>query len=69
MYHVSRQSFLYLKSFYIGELSPEDLSILQLNARGGTKTSEGFLRSLRSYTEQWRVKIDENVKDAVHLSL
>ena len=69
MYHVSRQSFLYLKSFYIGELSSEDLSSLQMNARGDNTTSEGFLRSLRTYTEQWRVKIDDTVRDAVHLSL
>jgi len=66
MYHVSRQSFLYLKSFYIGELLPADLSNLPKN---DIIASEGFLHSLRTYTDQWRVKVQEKVDENIHKSL
>jgi len=66
MYHVSKQSFLYLKSFYIGELNPADLSQLRGNE---IQTSEGFLQSLRSYTDQWRVEVKEHMGDQIHKSL
>jgi len=66
MYHISRQSFLYLKSFYIGELNPADISEL---SRSDVKASEGFLLSLRSYTDQWRVQIKEIVGNKIHKSL
>jgi cytochrome b involved in lipid metabolism len=66
MYHVSRQSFLYLKSFYIGELNPADLVQLKGNE---SVASVGFLHSLRSYTDQWRVEIEEHVGDHIHKSL
>jgi len=74
MYHVSRQSFLYLKSFYIGELNPADLVQLKAKANEGNGNdvmapSEGFLHSLRSYTDQWRVEIEELVGDQIHKSL
>jgi cytochrome b involved in lipid metabolism len=68
MYHVSRQSFLYLKSFYIGELAPEDLTKLRSSAEG-VEASEGFLHSLRSYTTEWRAQISETQGDKVHKSL
>ena len=58
MYHVSRQSFLYLKSFYIGELHPDDLKTLKSSAEGA-KVSSAFLESLRSFTAPWRLQIDE----------
>eukprot|EP00978_Attheya_sp_CCMP212_P013413 scaffold33712_cov57-Attheya_sp.AAC.4 len=67
MYHVSRQSFLYLKSFYIGELSPEDHAALSSSAEG-VSASDAFLQSLRSYTSEWRVKISENVSVEIHKS-
>jgi cytochrome b involved in lipid metabolism len=67
MYHVSRQSFLYLKSFYIGELSPEDHAALSSSAEG-VSASDAFLQSLRSYTSEWRVKILENVSVEIHKS-
>jgi len=66
MYHVSRQSFLYLKSFYIGELNPADVVQLRGNV---TKASEGFLQSLRSYTDQWRVEVEEHIGEQIHKSL
>lgn len=68
MYHVSRQSFLYLKSFYIGELSSED--ILKLKSSGeGVTASAGFLQSIRSFTSKWRVRVDEQVSKKIHKSL
>ena len=68
MYHVSRQSFLYLKSFYIGELAPEDAATLRSSA-SGVEASQGFLDALRSYTREWRVQIKENQGERVHKSL
>ena len=56
MYHVSRQSFLYLKSFYIGELAPEDAATLRSSTKG-VEASQGFIDALRSYTREWRVQI------------
>lgn len=56
IYHVSRQSFLYLKEFYIGELAKEDLKILPFptNCPCGTHASTAFLEQLRRYTT-WRL--------------
>mmetsp|Transcript_40451 Transcript_40451/g.47333 ORF Transcript_40451/g.47333 Transcript_40451/m.47333 type:complete len:640 (-) Transcript_40451:140-2059(-) len=59
MYHVSRQSFLYLESFYIGELDPNDFRILQENHCDGVSASEGFLEELRSYTKEWRINVQK----------
>lgn len=64
MYHISSASFLYLKSFYIGELHPST----QLK-KSDIKPSDGFMQSLRSYTDQWRVKVDEKVGETIHKSL
>ena len=66
MYHVSRQSFLYLKSFYIGELNPADIVQLRGNH---IEASEGFLLSLRSFTDQWRVNVEEHIDGKIHKSL
>lgn len=68
MYHVSRQSFLYLKSFYIGELAPEDAATLRSSTKG-VEASQGFIDALRSYTREWRVQIKENQGERVHKSL
>lgn len=48
VYHASRQSFAYLKEFYIGELHPSDIAIL-----GGEAASETFLKHLALVTP-WR---------------
>jgi cytochrome b involved in lipid metabolism len=66
MYHVSKQSFLYLKQFYIGELAPSDVTKLKGH---DIKASDGFLQSLRRYTEEWRVKVKEGEDTKVHKSL
>jgi cytochrome b involved in lipid metabolism len=66
MYHVSKQSFLYLKQFYIGELAPSDVTKLKGH---DIKASDGFLQSLRGYTEEWRIKLQEGEDTKVHKSL
>uniref|UniRef100_A0A7S2S150 Cytochrome b5 heme-binding domain-containing protein n=1 Tax=Rhizochromulina marina TaxID=1034831 RepID=A0A7S2S150_9STRA len=56
IYHVSRQSFLYLKEFYIGELRTEDLARVP---SGAGEPSPGFLEQLRLFTN-WRLKFDSS---------
>lgn len=67
MYHVSRHSFLYLKSFYIGEIDPCDLSGLR-NSADGVSASSAFLESLRKYTCAWRVTIQDDTSELLHKS-
>jgi cytochrome b involved in lipid metabolism len=62
IYHVSRQSFLYLKEFYIGELREDDLAIVP-KSRG--VPSAGFLEQLKAHTP-WRLDFVNN--PAVHKS-
>lgn len=62
-YHVSRQSFLYLREFYIGELSPEDrLRVPPPNEqqrRGLTvQASAAFLEQLKRATP-WRLRPED----------
>lgn len=49
MYHASRESFLYLQEFYIGELVPADKPHVPLG--GKQPASEDFMVQLREYTE------------------
>ncbi|CAI5746387.1 unnamed protein product [Peronospora destructor] len=56
IYHASRQSFRYLKQFYIGELSEFDLAIMP---RSTGQPSETFLEELQQYTT-WRIKPQEH---------
>eukprot|EP01038_Epipyxis_sp_PR26KG_P009354 gene9354-12604_t len=60
IYHASRQSFLYLKEFYIGELAIEDRDNVPLpannNSNNGGKASEAFMEQLRNITS-WRLDI------------
>jgi hypothetical protein len=67
MYHVSRQSFLYLKQFYIGELDPDDRISLK-SSSDGVSASDGFLQLLRKYTVGWRIRIDNHDVSHVHKS-
>ncbi|CAH0473966.1 unnamed protein product [Peronospora belbahrii] len=55
-YHASRQSFRYLKQFYIGELSEFDLAEMP---RPMQLPSEAFLQELQQYTK-WRMKPQEH---------
>jgi hypothetical protein len=70
MYHVSRQSFLYLKQFYIGELSPQDRAVLKEQSTNGVLASTAFLQSLRQYTSPWRVTTisEDSVANEAHKS-
>lgn len=58
IYHASRQSFLYLKEFYIGELAEEDIAPLPDKCPAGTTASDAFLEQLRRLTP-WRLKKEE----------
>jgi len=71
IYHASRQSFLYLKEFYIGELAQEDMSLVPHPTayRGSEQPSAGFVEQLRRVTP-WRLKQEDLVTydDRVHKS-
>mmetsp|Transcript_6376 Transcript_6376/g.6593 ORF Transcript_6376/g.6593 Transcript_6376/m.6593 type:complete len:144 (-) Transcript_6376:43-474(-) len=66
IYHASRQSFLYLKEFYIGELAQEDLALVpcpkddrctRQDATGQQSNEEGGARHLKpssAFIEQLR---------------
>jgi len=56
IYHASRQSFRYLKQFYIGELSEFDLAVMPKSAQ---QPSEAFIHELQQYTT-WRIKPQEH---------
>ena len=58
IYHASRQSFLYLKEFYIGELQSEDID--QVPKPGGDPSS-AFIDQLRTHTP-WRLDLKDQVK-------
>lgn len=45
IYHASRQSFLYLKEFYIGELAQDDLERVPLPP-GEAKPSDAFMEQV-----------------------
>lgn len=52
IYHSSRQSFRYLKQFYIGEIAKHDLDLIPPSATG--KVSDAFLETFDEYTK-WRI--------------
>lgn len=52
LYHASRESFLYLRDFYRGELHPEE-SVPQPQE----PPSSDFLAQLREFTEAWRLPV------------
>lgn len=67
IYHASRQSFLYLKEFYIGELALEDRETVPLpkgyqSGHCDGKASDAFLEQLSKVTAPWR--LDVNKMDA-----
>ena len=61
MYHSSRESFLYLKEFYIGEVAAADREKIPVPE---TRASDDFLAQLRAYTT-FRLMSDAKVR--VHL--
>ncbi|TMW68374.1 hypothetical protein Poli38472_005842 [Pythium oligandrum] len=52
IYHSSRQSFRYLKQFYIGEIYEADLPLIPFSS--SEKPSAGFVEELKEYTS-WRI--------------
>jgi len=62
MYHASRESFLYLSSFYLGELHPEDRPrVPPGGGKGAEPPSPDFLQQLREYTDPFRLKLGGEV--------
>lgn len=57
IYHASRQSFRYLKQFYIGELSEFDVSTIP---KSREQPSSAFIQELQQFTK-WRIKLKEQV--------
>lgn len=53
LYHASRESFIYLREFYVGEILPGDLEAVP---RSSTEPSEDFLRQLRQWTKDFRLE-------------
>ena len=58
LYHASRQSFLYLKEFYIGELSEQDREKLDSLSLSDKRPSQPFLEQLGRVTT-WRLTKDD----------
>ncbi len=63
VYHSSRESFLYLQEFYIGDLMPQDAA----QVPQPEQPSPEFLAQLRAYTT-FRVKVDESTIEKVYKS-
>lgn len=53
LYHASRESFTYLREFYIGELAPGDLALVP---HGNERASEHFMAQLREFATAFRVR-------------
>lgn len=66
IYHASKQSLMYLKEFYIGELAREDLEKVPLPP-GRATPSAAFLEQLTKYTS-WRLDYESlTTTTKVHL--
>ena len=63
VYHSSRESFLYLQEFYIGNLLPQDAA----QVPRPEQPSPEFLAQLRAYTT-FRVGVDESSLEKVYKS-
>jgi cytochrome b involved in lipid metabolism len=62
LYHSSKESFLYLKHFYVGELCERDRDLMPKSL---APASSEFLRMLREYTEDFRGPICRKHKKKV----
>ena len=60
IYHASKQSFLYLKEFYIGELAEEDLVLVPSPKKEGVSASPAFLEQLNKLSK-WRLTKDDMI--------
>ena len=51
LYHASRESFTYLREFYVGELHAEDRELVPKEEESA---SEDFMKQLREYCQPFR---------------
>ena len=63
LYHASRESFTYLREFYIGEIYADEREKVPLEAE---KASDDFLAQLREFAQVFR--ISENAQVVTHKS-
>jgi hypothetical protein len=64
IYHASKQSFLYLKEFYIGELDPNDYQKLLDDLPPNTpKPSQAFIEQIHDITSPWRLSHTDIIRD------
>jgi len=55
LYHASRESFIYLREFYTGEILPSDRDAVP---RSDVEPSDDFLAQLRQWTKDFRLEDD-----------
>ncbi len=55
LYHASRESFTYLREFYIGELWPDERALVPLEDE---RASDDFMVQLREYSAPFRYSPD-----------
>ena len=53
LYHASRESFTYLREFYVGELHEEERELVP-SASGEEEASADFLEQLREFAQPFR---------------
>ena len=59
LYHSSKESFLYLKHFYVGEICEEDRERIP---KSDALPSREFLKMLRDYCEDFRIPVESKAK-------
>jgi len=59
LYHSSKESFLYLKYFYVGEVCEEDREKIP---KSDAQASSEFLKMLRGYCEDFRIPVESKTK-------
>lgn len=69
LYHSSKESFLYLRAFYVGEIAKEDVDSIprvvnQVTGAIDPPASQAFLDQLREYTRGFRI---DNTKERAHV--
>ena len=69
LYHSSKESFLYLRAFYVGEIVKEDVDCIprvvnQVTGAIDPPASQAFLDQLREYTRGFRI---DNTKERAHV--
>ena len=58
LYHASRESFTYLKEFYIGELHTDDRELVP---KSGEAPSDDFMQQLREFSAPFRIAPEAQV--------